>query len=134
MVNQIISLILSNTTVWLSVTAIVVILLVIDRIITNLPIYDLKTQKSFEILFFYGTIILASALSQVIYLKMIKRRYGLNPDISNFKKHADITHLVVSSAQYFIIASLIVTLVEIVILKKYDTFTVRILIQVFSFL
>ncbi|MGI0002090.1 MAG: hypothetical protein ACRD42_03315, partial [Nitrososphaeraceae archaeon] len=67
------------------------------------------------------------ALSQIIYLKIIKRGYSLSPLIGNFRKNANITHLVVSSAQYFIIACLIVTLVEIAILKKYDTFTVRIL-------
>ncbi|HYT03106.1 MAG TPA: hypothetical protein VEL70_09350 [Candidatus Acidoferrum sp.] len=74
------------------------------------------------------------ALSQVIYLRIIKRKYSINPTIGYFRRYADITYYIVSVTQYLIIAILLVTLLEVEILNQYHTTIVLILILLSLFL
>jgi hypothetical protein len=118
--------ILANTDTWSILTAIVVIFLVIDGIITNLPFYDLNTHHSFSIHLLFGTEVLICTICQVSYLKIIKRRYSINPTIGYFKRYAEITYLIVSVTQYVIIALLLVTLFEVESLGQYHTIIILI--------
>jgi hypothetical protein len=113
--------VISNTSTWSIVTIVAVIFLVFDGIITSLPFYDLQAHQSFSIHFLFGTEVLICALCQVLYLKIIKRKYSINPTISYFKRYADITYSIVSVTQYVIIALLLVSLLEIETLSQYHT-------------
>ena len=81
MSNQSNAGILLNTKIWSLVTIAVVAVLIFDGIITNLPLYDLKSQKSFGIRLFFGLVIFVSVLSQATYLRIIKKKHSINPDI-----------------------------------------------------
>jgi len=116
----------SKANTGLLVTGIVVILLVFDGVITSLPFYNLQSQQEFQIGLFYGVEVFICAASQFIYLKIIKRKYSTTSSRGHLKKFADTVYSVVSLTQYFIIALLMVTIIEIGILREYDTFTLRI--------
>jgi hypothetical protein len=128
MVNQTLTNAFSDIKILSFVTIAVVVLLVVDGIIINLPIYDIKTQKSQEISLLFGGQVIVLAVSQIIYLRTIKRRADLNRVIGKYRKYADITHNVVSVAQYFIIALLLATFLQLEILKQYDATAVKILV------
>lgn len=134
MSNQSNAGILLNTKIWSLVTIAVVAVLIFDGIITNLPLYDLKSQKSFGIRLFFGLVIFVSVLSQATYLRIIKKKHSINPDIGYFRRYGSITYSVVSITQYIIIALLIITLLQVEILREYDTFTLRISISLSLFL
>jgi hypothetical protein len=119
--NQYTIRLLSNSTILLLLTAIIIVLLILDGIIPDLPSYDLRTQNSFEIYLFFSIVVFASAVSQLVYLEVIRRKYLLN--IST-RKHVKQTHLIVSIIQYFIITLTIVILIQIGILKEYNSFIV----------
>src|SRR5437867_2248048 len=87
----------SKTTTASILTTIVVILLIFDGIIPNLPNYDLETQNSFQIHLFFVVEVFACVICQVLYLQIIKTRYILSPNVGNFRKNANITHLCVSA-------------------------------------
>ena len=128
MMNQRIIGVLSSTTTWSVVTGLVVIILIFDGVVTNLPSYDLQSRQSLAIRLFFAVEVLICALSQVIYLRIIKRKYSINPTIGYFRRYADITYYIVSVTQYLIIALLIVTVLEVEILSQYHTILVLILI------
>ena len=59
--------ILSNSVTWLLMTALVVVVLILDGIITDIPGYDFKTQTSFEIYLFFSFVVFTSCITQVVY-------------------------------------------------------------------
>lgn len=124
MLNRHISGLISNSNIWLIMTCIVVIFLIIDLIITRLPFYDLRSQESFQISLFFGVEVFVCSVSQVTYLGIIKKKYRIYPN--HLKKFADTIFSTVSLIQYFIIALLVTNLIELGILKEYDTITLRI--------
>src|SRR5437016_8363211 len=88
MMNQRIISVLSSTTTWSVVTGLVVIILIFDGVVTNLPSYDLQSRQSVATQLFFAVEVLICALSQVIYLKIIKRKYSINPTIGYFTRYA----------------------------------------------
>ena len=134
MMNERIINVLSSTTTWSIVTGIVVIILIFDEVVTNLPFYDLQSRQSLATQVFFAVEVLICALSQVIYLKIIKRKYSINPTIGYFRKYANIIYYIVSVTQYLIIALLIVMILEVEILSQYHTIILLILILLSLFL
>jgi hypothetical protein len=116
----------SKTTTASILTTIVVILLIFDGIIPNLPNYDLETQNSFQIHLFFVVEVFACVICQVLYLQIIKTRYILSPNVGNFRKNANITHLCVSAIQYTIIALLIFIVLQLQVSHHYNSLAVSI--------
>ena len=112
--------IMSNSVILLVLTGIVIVVLILDGIIPSLPSYDLRTQSSLEIYAFFSIVVLVSAVSQLMYLEIIRRKYFFR-DSRNYFKH---THLIVSVIQYTIIAISVALVLQLGILKQYSTFTV----------
>ena len=119
---------ITSTTAWLVMTSLVVIILIFDGIMTNLPLYDLQSRSALTFQLFFAAEVLICALCQIIYLKIIKKKYEVNPIIGHFRKYANITYCAVSVTQYLIIVLLLVTLLEIEILNQYHT--IVLLIQI----
>src|SRR5918996_1501082 len=90
--------ILSNSATWLSMTSVIVVVLILDGIMTDIPGYDLKTQTSYEVQLFFSFVVFASCISQVVYLEIIRKKY-----IRSNSKYFNQTHLIVSIIQYIII-------------------------------
>ena len=109
-------------------TGIIVIILIFDGIVTNLPFYNLQSRQSTGFQLFFITEVLICALCQIIYLKIIKRKYEINPTVGYFRKYADLTYYIVSVIQYVIIVLLLITLLEVEIFNQYHT--IILLIQV----
>jgi hypothetical protein len=116
----------SKTTTASILTTIVVILLIFDGIIPNLPDYDLETQNSFQIHLFFVVEVFACVICQVLYLQIIKTRYILSPNVGNFRRNANITHLCVSAIQYTIIALLIFIVLQLQVSHHYNSLAVSI--------
>jgi hypothetical protein len=121
MLNRLIDSMISSTTAWSIMTGLVVIILIFDGIMTNLPFYDLQSRNALTFQLFFATEVLICALCQIIYLKIIKEIYEVNPIIGPFRKYANITNYIVSVTQYLIIVLLLATLLEIGILNQYHT-------------
>ena len=119
---------LSSTTAWSVMTGVIVIILILDGIVTNLPFYNLQSRSTLTFQLFFAAEVLISALFQIFYLKIIKKKYEVNPIIGHFRKYANVTYYVVSITQYLIVALLLVTLLEIEILNQYHT--IILLIQI----
>jgi hypothetical protein len=119
--------IISNSVAWLAMTVIIIILLIADGLITNLPYYDLPTQQSRQVAIFYGILVLVCALSQLVYLRIIGYNIHSYPLGLN-KKYTNTVHFLVSLAQYVVVALLITNVVEVLALGQYDTSTLKILI------
>ena len=114
----------SNSPSWAAVTGLVVIILVFDGVITNLPFYDSQSQQSLSVALFFAVEAFICSVAQIMYLRIIKKKNSVNPAIGHFRRYADITYSIVSRIQYLIIALLIVTVLQIGILKQYNTITV----------
>jgi hypothetical protein len=99
------------------------VLLILDGVIPDLPSYDLRAQNSFEIYLFFSIVVFTSTVLQILYLELIRRRYLRN--IST-KKHVTQTHFIVTLILYFIIALILVVLIQIGILKEYNSFMVAV--------
>jgi len=54
-------------------------------------------------------------------LKIIKRKYEINPTVGHFRKYVYVIYYLVSVTQYFIIVLLLVTLLEVEIENQYHT-------------
>ena len=121
MKNKRIDRLISNTAVWLGMTGLVVIILIFDGIVTNLPFYDLQNRQALGIQLFFVVEVLICALCQIIYLKIIRRKYDSNPVVGHLRRYSDLTYYAVSIIQYLIIALLLVTLLEFAILSQYHT-------------
>jgi hypothetical protein len=111
---------------WVVVTGFVVILLVFDGVITNLPFYDSQSQQSLSVALFFAVEAFICSVSQIMYLRIIKKKYNTNPAVGHFRRYADITYSIVSLIQYVIIALLIVTVVQIEILKQYNSIIISV--------
>src|SRR5215471_8375050 len=105
--------VISRTVTWSIVTGLVVAVLIVDGIITSLPFYDLQSHRSIGLHILFGVEVLICAVCQIIYLRIIRKKYRENPTIGHFRKYADITYLAVSITQYLIITLLILTVLEI---------------------
>ena len=121
MMKKRINRLLSNTTVWLGITGLVVVILIFDGIVTNLPFYDLQNRQALTVQLFFVAEVLICALCQIIYLKIIRRKYDTNPVVGHLRRYSDLTYYIVSITQYLIIALLLVTLLEFEILNQYHT-------------
>ena len=117
---------ISSTTAWSVMTGLIVIILIFDGIMTNFPFYDLQSRSALTFQIFFAAEVLTCALCQIIYLKIIKKKYEVNPIIGHFRKYSNITYYVISVTQYLIIALLLVILLEIQILNQYHTFVLLI--------
>jgi hypothetical protein len=121
LMNVRISNALSNTITWSIVTSIVIIILIFDGVVTNLPSYNLQSRQSLAAQFFFIAEVLICAFIQFVYLRIIKQKYDMNPTKGHFKKYSDIIYYVVILTQYIIIALLLLTLLEVEILVQYHT-------------
>ena len=121
MMKKRINRLLSNTTVWLGITGLVVVILIFDGIVTNLPFYDLQNRQALTVQLFFVAEVLICALCQIIYLKIIRRKYDTNPVVGHLRRYSDLTYYIISITQYLIIALLLVTLLEFEILNQYHT-------------
>ena len=81
MKNKRINRLISNTAIWSGITGLVVIILVFDGIVTNLPFYDLQSRQALAIQLFFVVEVLICALYQIIYLKIIRRKYIRIPSL-----------------------------------------------------
>src|SRR3954452_23209110 len=99
--------IVSNPSSLALVTGFVVIFLVLDGVITNLPFYDSQSQQSLNIALFFAVEAFFCSVSQIMYLRIIKNKYSIKPAVGRFKRSADIIYSVVSVIQYLIIALLV---------------------------
>jgi len=126
--------IVSNPSSLALVTGFVVIFLVLDGVITNLPFYDSQSQQSLNVALFFAVEAFFCSVSQIMYLRIIKKKYSINSAVGHFKRSADIIYSVVSIIQYLIIALLIVTVLQIEILKQYNTIIVFALVLLSLFL
>ena len=126
--------VVSNSSSWAAVTGLVVIFLVFDGIITSIPIYDLESQQSFKVALFFAVEVFVSAVSQIMYLRLIRKKYSINPTVGYFGRYANITYFIVSLIQYLIIALLIVTVLQIEMLKQYNSIIVLVSILLSLFL
>ena len=104
MMKKRINRLLSNTTVWLGMTGLVVVILIFDGIVTNLPFYDLQNRQALTVQLFFVVEVLICALCQIIYLKIIRRKYDTNPVVGHLRRYSDLTYYIVSITQYLIIA------------------------------
>ena len=102
-------------------TGIVVIILIFDGIVTNLPFYDLQSRQVLAIQLFFVIEVLICALCQIFFLQIIKRKYDINPPVGHFRKYTNITYRLVSVAQYLIIGILLIAILEIEFLSQYHT-------------
>jgi hypothetical protein len=112
---------LSSTIAWSIMTSIVVVILIFDGIVTNLPTYNLQSRQSLAAQFFFVAEVLICAFIQFVYLRIIKQKYVVNPTIGHFRKYSDIIYYIVTLTQYIIIALLLLTLLELQILVQYHT-------------
>ena len=126
--------VVSNSSSWAVVTGFVVVLLVFDGVITNLPFYDSQSQQSLSVALFFAVEAFICSVAQVMYLRIIKKKYSVNPTVGHFRRYADITYSIVSRMQYLIIALLIVTVLQIEILQQYNTIIVLVSILLSLFL
>jgi hypothetical protein len=120
--------VVSNSSSWAVVTGFVVVLLVFDGVITNLPFYDSQSQQSLSVAVFFAAEAIICSVSQIIYLRIIKKKNSINPAIGHFRRYADITYSIVSLMQYLVIALSVATVLQIEILKQYNTIIVLALI------
>jgi hypothetical protein len=111
--------VISRTVAWSIVTGLVVVVLIVDGIITSLPFYDLESHRSIGLHILFSIEVLICALCQIIYMRIIRKKYRENTAIGHFRKYADITYLAVSITQYLIITLLILTVLEIETLNQY---------------
>jgi hypothetical protein len=126
--------VVSNPSSWALVTGFAVIFLVFDGVITNLPFYDSQSQQSLNVALFFAAEAFFCSVSQIMYLRIIKKKYSINSAVGRFKRSADIIYSVVSIIQYLIIALLVVTVLQIEILKQYNTILVLALVLLSLFL
>lgn len=112
---------LSSTTAWSVITGLVVIILIFDGIVTNLPFYDLQSRNTLAFQLIFAVEVLVCSFCQIIYLKIIKRKYEINPTVGHFKRYANITYYLVSVTQYLIIILLLLMVLEVGILNQYHT-------------
>ena len=126
--------VISNPSGLALVTGFVVIFLVFDGVITNLPFYDSQSQQSLNVALFFAAEAFFCSVSQIMYLRIIKKKYNINSAVGRFKRSADIIYSVVSIIQYLIIALLVVTVLQIEILKQYNTIIVLALVLLSLFL
>jgi uncharacterized membrane protein len=133
MMNKRITTVLSSTIAWSVMTGIIVIILIFDGIMTNLPSYSLQSRQSTAFQAFFVTEVLICALCQIFYLKIIKRKYEINPTVGHFRKYTNLTYYIVSVLQYVIIVLLLITLLEVETFNQYYTIIllIQILISVF---
>lgn len=134
LINDRIINVLSNTITWSIVTSLLVIILIFDGVVTNLPSYNLQSRQSLAVQLFFVAEVLICAFIQFVYLRIIKQKYTVNPTIGHFKKYADIIYYVVTLTQYAIIVLLLLTLLEIEILTQYHSIILLIQILLSLFL
>jgi hypothetical protein len=102
-------------------TGLVIIILIFDGIVTNIPSYDLQNRQAFSIQLFFVVEVLICALSQIIYLKIIRRKYDTDQVVGHLRRYSELTYYIVSVTQYLIIALLLVTLLEFTVLNQYHS-------------
>ena len=124
----------SNPHSWAALAGLVVIILIFDGVIASLPFYDSQAQQSFVVAFFFVVEALICSASQILFLRIIKRKYTISPIIGRFRRYADITFSIVSLTQYLIIALLLATFLQIGMLEQYNTIIVLISILLSLFL
>lgn len=133
MKNELIVRMISSTAAWSGLTSFVVVILIFDGIITSLPSYDLQSRNTLAIQLIFVAEVLICFFCQVIYLKIVKRKFDSNPTVGHIRKFSVLTYYVVSTIQFLIIGLLLVTLIEIEILGQYHTsiLLIQILLSLF---
>ena len=122
--------VLSNPVTLLLLALIVISILLIDGVITSLPFYNLKNQRSDAMLIFFGTEVVVTGISQLFLLRIIGIELRRSSYTANFLRSANITHYLTVILQSGTIVLLIVILTELVIYDEYSTFYFRIVILI----
>src|SRR5690242_6528013 len=112
---------ISSPITWSVMTSIAIIILIFDGVVTNLPSYNLQSRQSLAPQLFFIAEVLTSAFIQLVYLRIAKQKFDVNPTIGHFRKYSDIIYYVVTITQYIIIGLLLMTLIELEILAQYHT-------------
>jgi hypothetical protein len=107
---------------------IVISILVIDGVITSLPLYDLKSQRSNAILIFFGAEVVISSISQLVLLRIVSGEFRKSAYTVNFLKSANIIYTIVFILQCLIISLLVLIFLELVIFNEYNTAYLRIIV------
>ena len=118
--------VVSGTTFGAVLTAMVLIILIFDGVIPNLPIYDLQKQNTLEVRVFFGVEVLICAACQILFLRTIRERYVSNQKTGISVKYANVLHNAISSAQFVIIALFIIIVIQIEILNRYNSLSVAV--------
>ena len=125
---------LSSTTTWSIMTGVVLIILILDGVVTNLPSYNIQSRQSLAAQIFFVAEVLISIVIQLVYLRVIKQKYEVNPTIGHFKKYTDVIHYAVTVTQFAVIALLLAILVEIETSSQYHSIILLIEILMSLFL
>src|ERR1051325_3088923 len=112
---------LSSTSTWSIMTGVLVIILILDGVVTNLPSYNIQSRQSLAAQIFFVAEVLISIVIQLVYLRVIKQKYEVNPTIGHFKKYTDVIHYAVTVTQFAVIALLLAILVEIQTSSQYHS-------------
>jgi hypothetical protein len=113
--------ILSSSKTLLILSLTVVSIPVVDGILTSLPFYHLETQRSSSIAFLFVTEIVVSSVCQILLLRILDYKFRKGIYATNFLKYAKAIHFIVSITQSIVIALLIITSLELVIFKEYNS-------------
>jgi hypothetical protein len=109
---------------------VVVVVLVLDILITRLPVYTYRNRSSDVFIAFFAFEVVLFAISQILFLRSVK---AINSEkMGNDLKMSElgITYSIVSVSQYALIAILSFTLIEIAITDTYSTYLVKAAISI----
>jgi hypothetical protein len=114
----------------LILTLAVITILLIDGVITSLPFFNLKSQRSDATLLFFGIEVAVVCISQIFFLRIIGIELKRSSYTAAFLKSASIIHYIIFTLQCFIIFLLFFILMQLVFYNEYNTLYLRIVILV----
>jgi hypothetical protein len=119
-----------NMNTFLVITSIVVVVLILDILITSLPVYTYRNRSSDVFIAFFAFEVVLLAISQILILRDVKAMNSENANSGVFKSFSIITYSIVYVSQYALIAILSFILIEIAITDAYSTYLVKAAISI----
>lgn len=110
--------------------AVVILILVIDGVVTSLPFFNLKSQRSDPVVLFFGIEVIVSSISQILLLRIVMIEFRKSSYTVSFLKSANITQYIVFILQSLIIGLLFVIFLELVFFDEYNTLHLKIIVLV----
>jgi hypothetical protein len=121
-------MVLSSPTTLSVIAAIIILVLIIDGIITSLPFYNLRSQRSDPIVHYFGIEVIVCGISQLILLRIVMIEIKRSSYTARFLKSANITQYIVLGLQCVTIGLLFIIFLELVFFDEYNTLYLRIVI------